>query len=712
MTLSRIALCFWLLTLRGLLLAGEGMWLPLLLSEVEGDMQRRGLKLSAEDIYSVNQSSLKDAVVLFGSGCTGAVISEQGLLLTNHHCGYSLIRQHSTPANNRLRDGYWATDQDKELTNPGLRVTFLVRMADVTDEVLAELEGLAPAERARRIEQRRDAIAERAVEGTHYEAEVKPFYYGNEYYLIVKEVFTDVRLVGAPPEAIGRFGGDTDNWRWPRHNADFSLFRIYSGPDGKPADYAPDNIPLQPRHHLPVNLRGVEPGDFTLVFGFPYRTQSYLPAAAVAQLMEIEDPLRIELRDLRLRVYDREMRANDTIRLMYASKESSISNGYKKWQGRLRGLKRNRSLATKRAEEQQFLLQLSQQPTWQAEYETLLPQFDSLYAQRAPLLRQTIFFTEGGFGIEAVKLCYNVLRKAGQWQGADEASRAEIRAKLRKLARNHFPEYLPSLDQEIMGLILDAYATRLPDEEQPAYVQQVARRYDGDFMAYAKAAFAQSALTDSTRFLAMVDDFDLQALLRDPVHQLFLGLYQPYAGVSQRLRQVEDQLNALMRDYMAAQRAVFEDRGFYPDANQSLRVTYGQVEGMRPRDAVVYQPYTTLEGKVAKYVPGDYEFDLPQKLLDLHAAGDYGRYGQDGELRVAFIASNHTSGGNSGSPVIDGEGRLIGLNFDRNWEGTMSDIDYDPTQCRNISVDVRYILWLIDVYAEADHLIEEMTVVE
>ncbi len=711
--MKRSALLFLLVfLLRGLLWAGEGMWLPLLLSEQAGDMQRMGMKMTAEDIYSVNQSSLKDAVVLFGSGCTGAVISEQGLLLTNHHCGYSLIRQHSTPAHNRLRDGYWASNQEEELTNPGLKVTFLVRMADVTEEVLADLEGRSEAEQQQAIERRIEGIEARAVAGTHYQAEVKPFYYGNEYYLLVKEVYPDVRLVGAPPEAIGRFGGDTDNWLWPRHNADFSLFRIYSGPDGKPAEYSPDNIPLQPRHHLPISLRGAQPGDFTLVFGFPYRTQEYLPPSAVEQLMALEDPLRIGLRDLRLRVYGREMRANDTIRLMYASKESGISNGYKKWQGRLRGLKRNATLASKQAEQKRFLAAIAENEAWQAAYGGLFAAFDSLYTQREPLLRQVIFFNEGGFGIEAIRFCYNVLRKTGDWQAANEVQREEIVADLRKLGQGHFREYVAAMDQEIMGLILQAYLEQLPAGEQPELVKSIARRYEGDFAAYAAETFAQSALTDSNRYQAMLSDFAISRLMQDPIHQLFLGFYQSYAGVARQLETVENRLDLLMETYVQAQREVFADKVFYPDANQSLRVSYGRVQGMEPRDAVAYVPYTTLDGKVAKYVPGDYEFDLPERLLTLHEAGDYGRYGQEGELRVAFIASNHTSGGNSGSPVIDAEGRLIGLNFDRNWEGTMSDIDYDIAQCRNISVDVRYILFLIDRYAEADHLIEEMTVVE
>lgn len=685
------------------------MWLPILLGEQEADMQRLGMKMSAEDIYSVNKSSLKDAIVLFGSGCTGSIISDQGLLLTNHHCGASLIRQHSTPADNRLRDGYWAQSFEEELDNPGLKATFLVRMEDVTSQVLADLDGLTASERDKRITDRITRIELEATQGNHYEAEVKPFYYGNEYYLLVKEIFTDIRLVAAPPEAIGRYGGEADNWVWPRHNADFSLFRVYTGPDGKPAEYSPDNVPLTPRHHLPVSLKGVQPGDFTLVFGFPYRTQEYLPASAVAQLMEVEDPTRIKLRDLRLQVIQREMRANDTIRLMYASKESGISNGYKKWKGRLRGLKRNETLSSKRSAELRFSKLVAANEEWQDAYGDLLPSFEQIYAERAPLLRQSLYFTEGGYSIEAVGFCYQVLAATNNWQGSDNGQQKEILDKLRKMGQGHFREYLPYIDEEIMALILEDYATSLPPDAVPDVIKRIEARTD--FHDYAANVFAQSALTDSTRFDALLKEFSPERLAQDPVYELFVGLYQPYSLVQQRLSRLNTELDDLMKRYMAAQRVVLDGQSFYPDANQSLRATYGQVEGMYPKDGVQYKPYTTLDGVMEKYIPGDYEFDLPQKLVELHAEGDYGRYGQDGELRVAFIASNHTSGGNSGSPVIDGEGRLIGLNFDRNWEGTMSDIDYDVDQCRNISVDVRYILFLIDKFGEANRLIQEMDLV-
>jgi len=687
--------------------AGEGMWLPLLLSENEADMQAMGMKMTAEDIYSVNQSSLKDAILLFGSGCTGSMISEQGLLLTNHHCGRSLIQQRSTIDRDYLKNGFWAASQADELANPGLKVTFLVRMEDVTEQVLGGLGDIDENARQNLMNKRISELEASAVEGTHYEAEIKSFYYGNAYYLLVKEVFTDVRLVGAPPSSIGEYGGDTDNWVWPRHGGDFSLFRVYTGPDGKPADYSEENIPYKPRHHLPVSLKGVEEGDFTLVFGYPYRTQEYLPSYAVEQLMTIEDPLTIHLRDLRLEVYDREMRANDTIRLMYTSKASRISNGWKKYKGRLQGMQRNQTLASKQAEEAAFRAALEQNPEWQEQYGDILPAFETAYAKRAEYLTSVLFFNEGAYGIEAFRFCGSVLRKLDQTDGGEESQEA-----LSRMGNNHFRGYKAYMDEEITVRIVTAYGDELSPDQQPSVIKILADQDPQGRVAYVENMFAQSVLTDSIRFREWVDSGNWQQLGEDPVFKLMTILQSVYVEALGEYRVINNEINELLKRYMQAQLTVSSDQTFYPDANQSLRVTYGNVQGMKARDGVRYRPYTTLDGAIAKYVPGDYDFDLPEKLIDLHAAKDYGRYGKDGELRVAFIASNHTSGGNSGSPVIDAEGRLIGLNFDRNWEGTMSDIDYDINQCRNISVDIRYVLFVVDKFAGAGHLVEEMTLVE
>ncbi|MEM9983483.1 MAG: S46 family peptidase [Bacteroidota bacterium] len=708
--MKRIALLtFALIILRGLALAGEGMWLPLLLSLNEDDMQSMGLKLSAEDIYSVNQSSLKDAVVLFGRGCTGAVVSDEGLLMTNHHCGYGQIRNRSTPERNLLRDGFWAKSKAEELANPGLSVTFIVRMEDVTDKVLS---GIAdPSAESALIERRISELEAEAVSGTHYQAEIKPFYYGNEYYLIVKEIFTDVRLVGTPPEAVGRFGNETDNWVWPRHNADFSVFRIYTGPDGKPADYAPENIPLTPRHHFPISIKGVEEGDFTMVYGFPARTQEYLTSFAVDQILNVENPIRVGLRGLRLEVFDREMRANDTIRLMYASK-AGISNGYKKWQGQSRGLTRNQTLVSKQAYEAEFTQRINANPDWKAAYGGLLPQFEELYQKMAGPYQRVLFFNEGAYGVEAFRFALSLTNQLADWASLTPEGRKELQAEVTQKGLRHFREYKAHIDRDVASNILGAYQEMLDPELRPATIQAILDRQGDQLSSYVQELFAGSALTDSNRFVAMVENFTPEQLYSDPVFRLAVSLYQDYAEALDSYSPLSQEAAGLMGKYMEAQRTVFSEKQFYPDANQSLRLTYGKVETMEPRDGVLYDTYTTLDGVVAKYQPGDYEFDLPKKLLDLHAAKDYGRYGKDGQLRVAFIASNHTSGGNSGSPILNGEGHLIGLNFDRGWEGTMSDVDYDRNQCRNISVDARYVLFLIDKFGEASYLIDEMTIVE
>ncbi len=708
--MKRIALlAFALIMLRGLALAGEGMWLPLLLSLNEDDMQSMGLKLTAEDIYSVNQSSLKDAVVLFGRGCTGAVVSDEGLLMTNHHCGYGQIRNRSTPEQNYLRDGFWAKSKEEELANPGLSVTFIVRMEDVTQKVL---DGISdPQAESALIQSRIDEIEAEAIAGTHYQAEIKPFYYGNEYYLIVKEIFTDVRLVGAPPEAVGRFGNETDNWVWPRHNADFSVFRIYSGPDGKPADYSPENIPLTPRHHFPISIRGVEEGDFTMVYGFPARTQEYLTSYAVDQILNVENPIRVGLRGLRLEVFDREMRANDTIRLMYASK-AGISNGYKKWQGQSRGLNRNQTLLRKQAYEAEFTRRVNENPDWQEAYGGLLPQFKDLYQKMAGPYQRVLFFNEGANGIEAVGFGLRMAGQLSDWLTLSSEEKKELQAELTQRGLRHFREYKAFIDRDVAANILGAYQEMLDPELRPTIIQTILDRNGDELSNYVEMLYSSSAFTDSSRFVAMLEDYSPDKLASDPIIQLVISLYRDYAEALNSYSPLAKEAAGLMATYMEAQQTVFSEKQFYPDANQSLRLTYGKVETMEPRDGVLYDTYTTLDGVVAKYEPGDYEFDLPQKLLDLHAAKDYGRYGKDGQLRVAFIASNHTSGGNSGSPILNGEGHLIGLNFDRGWEGTMSDVDYDRNQCRNISVDARYVLFLIDKFGEAGYLLEEMTIIE
>jgi hypothetical protein len=698
--------------------ADEGMWIPALLGVLnESEMQSMGLKLTAEDIYSVNKSSLKDAIVKFGGGCTGEVISNQGLLLTNHHCGYGRIQSHSSVENDYLTDGFWAMSQAEELTNPGLTVTFIVRIEDVTARVLEGITAdMDEAERQELIVARSGDIVTEITENSHYEGEVKPFYYGNEYFLIVTEVFKDVRLVGAPPSSIGKYGADTDNWVFPRHTGDFSMFRIYSGPDGKPAEYAEENIPLKPRHSFPISLKGVKEGDFTMVYGFPARTQEYLTSHGVELIQNVEDPIGIEMRTQRLEIIDAEMAKSDKVRIQYASKQAGIANAWKKWLGRVRGLEIDDAIAKKQAAEAEFMARVNGNPEWKEKYGSLLETFAGLYEEIRPLAYGFKYFSEAGYAPEVIRFSARLSRFARDYQSAaGEAEKAELLEKMQQYGDNFFKDYSAVIDEKVMAAMMEAYATasEVPEQYRPVQLAEyVQSNFGGDYNAWAKQTFEASMLTDQDRFNAWLNDFDPSAISSDPIYGLMNQVYQLYFSVQPEYERVSSQVEGLYRTYMQALREVYSEKTFYPDANFTLRVTYGKVEGMSPRDGVSYRHYTTLDGVIAKYVPEDREFDLPQKLIDLHAAEDYGQYAQDGELWVCFIASNHTSGGNSGSPVINGDGHLIGLNFDRNWEGTMSDVNYDVNQCRNISVDVRYVLFIVDKFAGAGYLIDEMELVK
>jgi hypothetical protein len=689
--------------------ADEGMWLPILLGANEADMQAMGMKMTAADIYSVNRSSLKDAIVRFGGGCTGEIVSAEGLLLTNHHCGFSQILRHSSLEKDYLKQGFWAQSRAEELSNPGLKVSFIVRMEDVTTRVLGGIEA-SMAEEARQslIRARMDEVVAEATKGTHYEAEVKPFYYGNEYYLIVMETFRDVRLVGAPPSAIGNFGGETDNWVWPRHTADFSVFRVYAGPDGKPADYSPENQPLRPRHFLPISMRGVQEGEFTLVFGFPGRTQEYLSSYGVQLALDVQDPLRIDLRAQRLAVYDAAMAGSDLIRLQYADKAKGIANAYKKWQGEVRGLRLARAVEKKQAFEAELMKRAAAQPEWQSAYGWLLDSLGRAYQALTHLAREVEVFAEGGLGIELVAFTARAARYVQAYEkAASPEDKQKTLAELRSYAAGFYKAYQPQLDEAVAEAMLASYQRLLPAERLPEPV----RAAGGQHKAYAQRLFSQSLLPDSARFYAWMASPDPKRFYEDPAFALMSGIYARYYEVQPAYQALNNRIEGWQRSWMQAQRTMFPEKRFYPDANLTLRATYGRMEGMKPADGVEYLSYTTLDGVMQKHQPGNPDFEVPERLRELYEARDFGPYAQNGSIRTCFIASNHTSGGNSGSPVINGEGHLVGINFDRGWEGTMSDINYDVRLCRNISVDIRYVLFIIDKYAGAGYLVEEMKLI-
>lgn len=700
--------------------ADEGMWIPSLLEAWNSSaMQANGLKLSPEQLYAINKSSLKDAIVHFGGGCTSEIISAEGLLLTNHHCGYGAIQRHSSVENDYLSNGFWAMTREQELANPNLSATLIVRIEDVTkivlDGVTDEMEESA---RQEKIAANIDAHEKQTAEGTHYGAKIKAFYYGNEYYMFVTETFTDVRLVGAPPSSIGKFGGDTDNWMWPRHTGDFSVFRIYAGKDNKPAEYSEDNVPYKPKHFLPVNVGGVNEGDFTMIYGFPGRTQEYLTSYAVNYIMNVSNPARIDYREKALAIMDGDMKQSDKVRIQYASKYASTSNYHKKWIGENRGLKKLDALTVKHDFEAKYTKLANSKPHWKERYGGLLPKFKGIYAELEEYNFSRDLFIElvyygGELPFFASKF-RGLVGSAVTGELTDEELAAG-KEKLQKQAKRHFKDYNKSTDQKLLSALLPHYAGVVKPAMQADVIALVSGKYKGDYAAYANVVYSKSVLADeatATSYIESLSIKSLKKLAKDPGFMLMESLYSNYFS---KVKPEYDRLNAeierLNRTYLDGIRTMEVKQKIYPDANSTLRIAHGKVEGYHPADAVTYKHYTTLDGIVEKHDPDNDDFVLPERLLELHEKKDYGRYAQNGQIRVCFTASNHTTGGNSGSPVINGKGELIGLNFDRCWEGTMSDIMFDPDRCRNIAVDARYVLFIIDKFAGARHLIDEMKLV-
>jgi hypothetical protein len=683
----------------------------------EAEMQSMGMKMSAEDIYSVNQGSLKDAIVRFGGGCTGEVISDQGLLLTNHHCGYGQIQYHSSLENNYLEDGFWAMSRAAELPNPGLTVTFIVRMEDVTAAVLKDItDDMAAPERQSRIDQRLEQLKQSAEMEEYQEAMIRPFFEGTQYFMFVTETYSDIRLVGAPPSSVGKFGADTDNWVWPRHTGDFSLFRIYAGPDGKPAEYSEENVPFKPRHFLPISLDGISEGDFTMVFGFPGRTEEYLPSPAIDQRVNVINPIRIGIRDRALEVINAAMQADPQVKIQYASKQSRIANAWKKWIGQSQGIKAVDGIGRRQAYEAEFQKRVDAKRKWKAKYGDLLAQFEELYTELEPYAKTNTAVGEiAGYNVELFRLANTMHGLVKRYESSGLPAITPLMGRIESYFEGFYKDYRPEIDEQVFAKLMDYYF----QEVNPAHIAPFAlEEYTlagKDAAKLAERAFAKSKLSDQalvTQAIAAGPEAFMEMIKEDYAYRLVRAISEHSEKVAlKEYNRISDQIDALQRQYMKAQMEVFSERRFYPDANGTMRVTYGKVKGYQARDAVYYQPQTYLEGVMEKYVPGDYEFDVPEKLRQLYQEKDYGQYAEDGKMPVCFIGSNHTTGGNSGSPAIDAYGNLVGLNFDRVWEGTMSDIFYDPSICRNIMVDARYILFMIDKYAGAGHLVEEMKLV-
>ncbi|MFI5149636.1 MAG: S46 family peptidase [Bacteroidia bacterium] len=696
------------------------MWLPLLLEQLnQKDMEMKGFQLKAEDVYSINHSSMKDGVVQFGGGCTAELISGKGLLLTNHHCGFGQIQAHSTLEHDYLLNGFWAAKAADELPNPGLTVTFIVRMEDVTARVLANMPA-SPSETVRDsiIKVNSVLAGKEAIKGTHYEAFIRAFYNGNQYFMFVTETFKDIRLVGAPPSSIGKFGADADNWVWPRHTGDFSIFRIYANKNNEPAEYSPDNIPYTPKYFFPVSLQGVQEGDFTMVYGFPARSNEYLCSKAVDLIQNVSDPARVKIRRTRLDVMDRDMRASEKVHIQYASKQSGVANAWKKWDGEMGGLARYKEIEKKRAQEALFQGKVNHSGDKFKAYTTLLPQLYAMYDSMKYIQLNFDCFNEVAGGIEAVRYCggFENLLKASEQKSPVDADLKKQLQTVKDALPGFFKDYNMPTDQAICASLLKLYTTLVPESLQPGIFKIIRSKYKGDFDAYAAAVYSKSIFTHPDRLTKMLDSYkagDAKKFRKDPVSLLTKSLYDMYfKDIIPTYTRLNKKLDVLNRQYMQAQLDVLPDKKYYPDANFTLRVAYGNIRPYEARDAVSYKWFTTLDGIMQKEDSTIEEFRVDPKLKSLWQKKDYGSFAdKDGSLHVAFIANNHTSGGNSGSPVIDGKGRLIGLNFDRCWEGTMSDVAFDPSFCRNISVDVRYVLFVVDKIGGAGYLLEEMKLV-
>lgn len=689
-----------------------GMWIPTELNEKE--MKDLGMKISAKDIFNTQKPSIKDAVVQFNGGCTAEIISPKGLLLTNHHCGYGQIQAHSTVQNDLLSNGFWAKNMETELPNPGVTVDFIVDIKDVSAQILESTDNLQDQDLAKKIANNIEIYKNSQKNESYQSISVKPMYYGNKYYAYVIETYKDVRLVGAPPQSIGKFGSDTDNWVWPRHTGDFSMFRIYADKNNKPAEYSKDNVPYVPKHYLPVSIKDKAENDFTFVFGFPGRTTEYLPAIAVEKIMKEIDPARIAVRDVALKTLDEKMRADDATRIKYASKFASVANYWKKWIGEVEGLKKSNAVQKKVMYEGSLVAK-------NHEVKTTLDQLNKLYNDQAPYALNNAYYTEVIRNAETFALAnlysnYITSLEAGKM---DEKGTTAFKTKL----TSFYKDYSAELDSKVTAKLLALYANKTEAQFLPAgfdkYKNEAQNITSFEELSKNSVITGRSQVNGATLNSDIEKAFSnqdklIKTIKKDAVYQLFISIKDTYMKTADpQLTGLQAKIDVLQKKFMAQQISTDKDRKFFPDANSTLRVTYGKVKGSTPRDAVSYDYQTHLAGVIEKYVPGDYEFDVPQKLIDLYNKKDYGNYkDKSGDVPVGFTATNHTTGGNSGSPALDAHGNLVGLNFDRQWEGTMSDINYDPRFSRNIMVDTKYILFIIDKFADSKWLIDEMKIVK
>ena len=694
--------------------ADEGMWLLPLIEKLNiGTMTEMGLKLTAEDIYSINQASLKDAIVIFGGGCTGEIVSPEGLLLTNHHCGYGAIQRLSSVENDYLNNGFWAMSREEELPSQGLSVTFLVRIEDVSERVLSKTSAdMTEAARREAVMAESSAITAEATKETQYNARVQPFYSGNQYFLLVYEVYSDVRLVGTPPNSIGKFGHDTDNWMWPRHTGDFSVFRVYMSPDGKPAQYSKENVPLKPKHYLPVSIKNLQKDDFTMVMGYPGGTTRYMTSYEVDEAMKITNTNRIKIRGIRQEIWMKDMMADPKVNIQYASKYSGSSNYWKFSIGQNEGLNRLRTADKKAAFEAEFMKWVKADPERTAKYGNALSLIENAVKGRAEKFNAQQYINE------VFRSSTEMISLAGQMTVLEEALAAKdaertngMIDRLKRSIDNFYSNYNMPTDVKSTKAMIRLYRDDIDPKFRPDFYALIDKKFKGNVDAFVDDIFARSIFTSPGKLNAFLASPSLKVLQKDPAFIVAKSVNEVRSTLQKDLEGFNADLSKGQRTYLAGVMEYVPGKTEYPDANSTMRLSYGTVQDYYPYDAVHYNWFTTLDGVVQKHKPGDYEFDLPQRLIDLNNRKEYGRYAAaEGHLPVCFITNNDITGGNSGSPVINGNGELIGLAFDGNWEAMTGDIAFEPDFQRTICVDIRYVLWVIDIYSGAGHLLKEMDI--
>ena len=710
--------------------AHEGMWIPMLLQQNFAEMQRMGLKLTPEQIYSVNHSSLKDAVAGLSNSphpqgffCTSEIVSDQGLLFTNHHCGFESVQEHSSVQHDYLKDGFWAMSQKEELPNKNLTASILVRMADVSDSIIPHLsDTMDRAQRSAVIQPIISRLKKANSENGKYNVVIKPYFEGNKYYMLVYIVYRDVRLVGAPPSSIGKFGGDTDNWMWPRHTGDFTIFRIYTAPDGSPADYSPKNIPLKPKYHLPISLDGIKEGDFAMVWGFPGSTNRYMTAPELKFRMAHYFPPLIDAFGKKLEIWKKHMDENPDVKIKYASNYAMIANSWKYFIGQMRGVKKQHVIAKKAAFDRQFEQWVAASPRRRAEYGQVMKDITGAFQAESKTIEPLIYASiTGAQGAELLGFAQKFSGIEGLLKQIkntkDKALKAKKEAQLKKMAAQMgekiakaYKDYDRATDQDVFAAMTKMFFEKVPESLHPEYLDKLAKKYKFNFTKLAAYVFDHSHFTSPEKAKAFLANPDLKALEKDPAFILSQAYMGKMMDASEQYRAAAGKLATGKRLFMRGIMEMQPDKVFYPDANSTLRYTYGKVEGYYPRDAVHYLFQTHLYGVMQKEDSTNPEFIVPKKLKELYEKKDYGPYGQNGQQDVNFLTTNDITGGNSGSPVINGKGELIGLAFDGNWEAMSGDIAYIPKLQRTIVVDIRYVLFIIDKYAGDSRLIDELTI--